>query len=118
MHTGKKIRLLRSIKNFTQDELAEKINKTRALVSHIEQTGKVNHYTLTAILRALNISHTEFENFTGNDVLTAKATNDEIKDLQNKIENCQKENDLLKALVESQKKVIAALEYKKSVRKK
>ena len=117
MHTGKKIRLLRNIKGFTQEELAKKINKTRALLSHIEQTGKVNHYTLTAILKALNISLTDFEAFNGNEVLKGTAypiaANEELTALKDKMEHYQKENNLLKELVDSQKKVIDALENKK-----
>ena len=95
MHSGKKIKLLRNLKNISQEQLGEKINKTRALVSHIEQSGKVNHYTLTSILKVLNISHT-----------------------LDKIEYLQKENDLLKNLVDSQKKLIEALGEKRNRRKK
>lgn len=121
MHTGKKIKLLRTIKNLTQEELAEKINKTRALVSHIEQTGKVNHYTLTFILKALNISFADFENFNDKEVLKGAtvrfASNEELNVLKDKIEQYQKENSLLKDLVDSQKKIIEALEYKKGRKK-
>ncbi len=120
MHSGKKIKLLRNLKNISQEQLGEKINKTRALVSHIEQSGKVNHYTLTSILKVLNISHTEFESFTGEDVLKGAFTNSiaEIKLLLDKIEYLQKENDLLKNLVDSQKKLIEALGEKRNRRKK
>ncbi len=44
------------VKGITQAELAEKINKTRALVSHVEQTGQVNYFTLSAIAQALEIN--------------------------------------------------------------
>ncbi len=122
MHTGKKIKLLRSIKNLTQEELAVKVNKTRALVSHIEQTGKVNHYTLTLILKALAISFADFEAFDEKEVLkspsTFYATNEELNLLKDKIEQYQKENNLLKDLVDSQKKIIANLEYTKKGRRK
>jgi len=46
MHLGKKIKLARVSKSLTQQELADLIHKTRPLISHIEQTGKVNPYTL------------------------------------------------------------------------
>ena len=51
MHVGRKIRLLRISKGFTQQQLAEKIHKERPLISHIERTGKVNHDTLLSICK-------------------------------------------------------------------
>ena len=119
MQTGKKIKVLRAMRGLTQEELAEKINKTRALVSSIEQTGKVNHHTLIAILKALQISPEEFEVF---DVrkpdkkstkLYPTPNDEDISVLKERLENYQKENSLLKELVESQKKVITVLEKKK-----
>lgn len=56
MHLGKKIKLARMSKGLTQAQLAEKIHKTRPLISHIEQTGKVHHDTVNAICRVLGIS--------------------------------------------------------------
>lgn len=56
MHLGLKIKFARMVKGITQAELAEKINKTRALVSHVEQTGQVNYFTLSAIAQALEIN--------------------------------------------------------------
>lgn len=49
-------------KGYTQQELAEKINRTRPLVSHIERTGKANHYTLRAICGVLGINPEGIEN--------------------------------------------------------
>jgi transcriptional regulator with XRE-family HTH domain len=56
MHLGLKIKFARMVKGITQAELAEKINKTRALVSHIEQSGQVNYFTLSAIATALEVN--------------------------------------------------------------
>ena len=116
MHTGKKISLLRKLKGFTQDDLAEKINKTRALVSHIEQTGKVNHYTLQTILKALKIQAEEFDSFKGNITIAQEDAagygSKEIAAIKQKSENYQKENEMLKELVLSQKKIIEMLEAK------
>ena len=56
MHLGKKIKLARMSKGLTQAQLADKIHKTRPLISHIEQTGKVHHDTVNAICRVLGIS--------------------------------------------------------------
>jgi transcriptional regulator with XRE-family HTH domain len=55
MHIGLKIKLARIAKGFTQQDLADKIFKTRPLVSHIEQTGNVNSKTLEEIKKVLDI---------------------------------------------------------------
>ena len=55
-HVGKKIRQYRLIKGFSQQQLAELIHKGRPLISHIENTGKVNHATLLSICKALQIT--------------------------------------------------------------
>ena len=65
IHKGRKIRILRVMRGITQNELSDRISKTRALVSYIEGTGKVNHYTLQEILKALDVSAEEFEAFEG-----------------------------------------------------
>ena len=119
MHIGEKIKLLRRMKGFTQDELAEKINKTRALVSHIEQMGKVNHYTLQSVLKVLGISEDQFKSFkvkltiTHEGIAKAKDENKEAVLRAHKLEDCQKENKMLKEFVASQKKIIGMLERKK-----
>lgn len=55
MHIGLKIKMIRLSKGLKQIDLADRINKTRALVSHIEQTGQVNYYTLESIAKALEV---------------------------------------------------------------
>lgn len=55
-HVGKKIRQYRLIRGFSQQELADLIHKGRPLISHIENTGKVNHATLMSICKALQIT--------------------------------------------------------------
>jgi transcriptional regulator with XRE-family HTH domain len=42
-HVGFSIRILRNLAGLSQAELAEKIGKTRGIVSYIEKQGKVNH---------------------------------------------------------------------------
>ena len=115
MQTGKKIKMLRALKGLTQDELAAKINKTRALVSHIEQTGKVNHHTLTAILKVLGLSPEEFEKFNAKESLKPyKVQEDESQSiLKERITHYQKENQALKETIQAQKQLIAALKQKK-----
>jgi len=115
MLVGKKIKLLRALKGLTQDELADRINKTRALVSHIEQTGKVNNYTLTSIIKVLGISEEDFERFDGKTTLKPYPAqeSDESNILRERIEHYQKENKALKELIASQKKIISILEKDK-----
>ncbi len=117
MQTGKKIKLLRAIKGLSQEQLADKIGRTRALISHVEQTGKVNYDTLTLILKVLSISKQEFDDFE-QDNLKLNATKEyqsvtkEMQTLQDRLESCQKENTILKELVETQKDLIAMLKQR------
>jgi len=117
MHIGKKIRLIRNLRGYTQDELAEKVNKTRALISHIEQSGKVNFYTLQALSKALHVSIDELENFNEKLIIAnegqTKYGKSEIDALKQQLESCRKENETLKELVVSQKKIIEMMEKKK-----
>ena len=119
MHLGFKIKVARIAKGLTQQELADKINKTRPLVSHIEQTGKVNSYTLAKICKALQIDIAGLEsmvNERGMPYLGGKEGDpafykEEIKRLNGEVE-------LLKELISSQKEVIVSLREKINRRKK
>jgi hypothetical protein len=110
MHLGKKIRKARINKDITQEQLAEKINKKRALVSHIEQTGKVNHYTLNAIVKALSITIEELESIDEKQISTNKKQKSEFDMLNQEIEHLKNENSLLKEIIANQKKLISTLE--------
>jgi transcriptional regulator with XRE-family HTH domain len=117
MHTGKKIKLFRNLKGISQEQLAEKIGRTRALVSHIEQTSKVNYDTLMLILNYFNLTKQEFDDFEQsqfkiNKIKEYKLTEQSINQLQEKLENYQKENTILKELIESQKEMIVILKKK------
>lgn len=109
MHKGKKIKMIRALKGLTQEQLALKINKTRSMVSNIEQTGKVNHYTLLSILNALSITENDFDKFDGKKV-TLDSGNSELKTTKKELERALREIDTLNELVKSQKKVIQMLE--------
>jgi transcriptional regulator with XRE-family HTH domain len=119
MHTGEKIKVLRNLRNLTQSDLAERINKTRALVSHIEQTGKVNHYTLLKILKVLKVSEEEFDNLNPeqiNHTLKQSDSSNEqeriISQIQEKLVYYQKANETLQELVDAQKIIINSLKKK------
>ena len=113
MHLGTKIKIARISKGLTQHELAVKINKTRPLVSHIEQTGKVNHYTLMQIIKALNIALDDIENIVNEPVVKYKIGKGRNADLADEAERLREENSILKELVKSQKEIIEMLRGKK-----
>ena|SRR5438477_3589343 len=118
MHIGKKIKTLRGLRGLTQDDLAEKINKTRAMISFIEQTGKVNHYTLKTILKVLNVTEHDLETFDVKRILLHEPDRSadyktEIGALREKMEALTRENEMLKELVLSQKRIIGMLEKKR-----
>lgn len=111
MNLGLKIKLARIAAGLTQEELAVKINKTRPLISYIEQTGKAGNDTLMAISRVLNISDliTAGEPNPGYGVSINQLSggneqlNETIKSLETQIE-------LLKGIIESQKQTIRLLQ--------
>ncbi len=117
MHSGEKIKLLRQLKGMNQENLSEKIGKTRALVSHIETTGKVHYETLLTILKNLEISEEDFKNFDGKDLKIGQSKDQkkyesEIVDLKELLARMKKENSMLKDLVGSQKEIIDLLKEK------
>lgn len=110
MHIGRKIKVARVAKGWSQEDLADKINKTRPLVSHIENTGKVNANTLTRICKVLGVSVEMLENqvLDGSSHYSAQsesALKKEIRELKDKIV-------LLEDLIATQKEVILALRTK------
>lgn len=118
MHLGTKIKIARITKGFSQQELAEKINKTRPLISHIEQTGKVNHYTLQQICKALKININSIEDGDVIDLSNTFNNNNNQRMLTEKIESLQTEITTLKALVQSQQEIINLLKETKKNSKK
>ncbi|MFA6261197.1 MAG: helix-turn-helix transcriptional regulator [Bacteroidia bacterium] len=113
MHTGRKIKLVRIAKGLTQQDLADKIGKTRPLVSSIEQTGVVNVHTLRDICKALDIDLDEVDQIGSmNDPLfpyNGKKTKELEEQLRAEIKKLKSENDMLKDLAESQKDLIKFL---------
>jgi transcriptional regulator with XRE-family HTH domain len=103
-HIGQRIRLARLSKGWTQEDLAEKINKTRPMISHIERTGSITFDTLEQIAKGLGIELTDLQNVSSDQIL-APSTMDspEWKALV-------RENELLAELVENQRVRILYLE--------
>ncbi len=108
MHLGLRIKVARISRKITQAELAEKINKTRPLISSIEQTGKVNFYTLKKICDVLGLDIDVLTQSTEDlGVFTYKGGSDSVS--KEKIKSLEQEVDYLKRLVESQADLIRTL---------
>lgn len=109
MDIGEKIRLLRVVKGWSQTELAEKINKTRPLISHIENTGKAHTTTLNLLLNAFEISHKEFDEMTETSLKYNSqevGLNAKIERLTETVELLTRENEALRKLVELQESLL------------
>jgi len=115
MHIGLQIKLARIAKGLTQQELAERIFKTRPLVSYIEQRGIVNEKTLSEIKKVLDMPQQ-------NDQLLAeskeqylhlesthKFMKQEMEFLAREIELLKSENEALRQLTGTQKELIDRL---------
>src|SRR5678809_240914 len=99
MHIGQKIRLIRKMQNLTQDDLAEKINKTRPLISTIERTGQGHPYTINAICKALKIKSDQLESFDEKAIRSFIAGKPEQD--QKEVDSLMREIELLEDLLES-----------------
>jgi transcriptional regulator with XRE-family HTH domain len=107
MDIGKKIKILRAERGLSQQDLADLINKTRTLISHIEVTSKVNFYTLTEIANVLNVEISYFtDDYTKNIV---NENREDYSNLSNKSEKLERENELLNEIISNQKEIIAQL---------
>src|SRR6186713_1485882 len=106
MHIGLKIKMVRISKGISQQELADMINRTRPLVSHIEQTGKVNDRTFDLICKSLKISERELEGFVNEPRVPYKNHKMNASDVFDEVDKLKEENRILKELVQSQKEII------------
>lgn len=103
-HIGQRIRLARQSKGWTQEDLAERINKTRPMISHIERTGNVTFDTLEKVAEGLGIQLADLQNVSSEQILSPSTTDSpEWKALV-------RENELLAELVENQRVRILYLE--------
>ena len=112
IHLGKQIKIARITKGITQQDLADKINKTRPLISSSEQTGRVNIYTLKQICQVLDMDFKKVSNSTQIDILVNK-DEDRIEKLTADIATLKRENKMLLELVETQKETIQLLKGRK-----
>jgi len=113
MNIGQKIKVLRAERGISQQKLADLINKTRTLVSHIEVTSKVNFYTLTEIANVLGVSVSHFTDESVYENI-AKEGKEEYSNLSDKIKKLERENELLNEIIQNQKEIITQLKEKLS----
>jgi transcriptional regulator with XRE-family HTH domain len=121
MHLGEKIRLIRKLQGLTQDQLAEKINKTRPLISTIEKTGQGHPYTINSICKALKIKSEQLELFDEKSIRLFIAG--KVEPDKKEMDALLREVELLKDLVKSKQDQINMLQeelaiYKKPSKKK
>jgi transcriptional regulator with XRE-family HTH domain len=105
MDIGKKMKILRAEKGISQQQLADSINKTRALISHIEVTSKVNYYTLNEIAKSLNVSVDYFIDGSHNEILNEDKI--DYASLSKRFNNVERENQLLNEIIINQKETIS-----------
>src|SRR5687768_16411769 len=116
MHIGQKIRLIRKLQGLTQDQLAEKINKTRPLISGIEKTGDGHPYTINAICSALKIKPAQLEAFNEKDIkdfITGKT-----QPAKTELDALNREVELLKELLQAKQEQIRMLQEELAVYKR
>lgn len=108
MDIGQKIKILRAKKGINQQELADLINKTRTLISHIEVTSKVNYYTLSEIANALDVPVDYFTNDNYDDNIAAESSA-HYANLKDKVTKLEREVELLNEIIANQKEIIQQL---------
>jgi transcriptional regulator with XRE-family HTH domain len=117
MHIGLKIKMVRIAKGISQQELGDLINRTRPLISHIEQTGQVNEKTLESLCKALKISEKELDNYVNEPKNSYKNQKQSTTDIFDEVQKLKDENKILKDLIQSQKEIIELLRGKKATKK-
>ncbi len=103
-HIGKRIKKIRTFNGMTQEELGAAINKTRSMVSHIERTGEVNHYTLVEIARVLKLSVEQLSNdeYKGSFIMSEPPLPDTLSSQQELIDQLKAEIIFLKDTIQNQ----------------
>jgi transcriptional regulator with XRE-family HTH domain len=112
MHIGIRIKMARIARQLTQQDLAEKIHRTRPLISHIEQTGNVHQDTLKKICQVLNMTYDQLNKVGESSHGYHSASDEQVSKLKEEIEKLERENSLLREIKEFQKNKIEDLEKK------
>jgi transcriptional regulator with XRE-family HTH domain len=116
-HIGLKVKLARISKGLSQLDLAQKIGKTRSLVSHVEQTGRVSLNTLIEMSKALGIPTEELGVVGEKDGLSRSeyvinSLTQKLNEMEVELKLEREKYELLHRLYESQLEVIGLLKEK------
>jgi|GEM_PF-3404057 len=111
LHLGHRVAFFRKLKGINQKDLGIKINKTRALISFIERTGKINHKTLKLIAETLGIT---MEDLHMTDEELALFKNSGINSLKSQLDDkvvlelefYKRENELLHKMLKQQERLV------------
>jgi transcriptional regulator with XRE-family HTH domain len=117
VNQGEKIRRRRQELDLTQAQLGAMVGQTRAHISYIEKTGRVNYHTYQAIAKAMgmspnyNVGDDDENSASSGVVYQPSETYQRTQEGQLVTENAmlRKENNSLKQIVELQKMVIELL---------
>lgn len=113
MHIGKAIKNLRQLAELTQQQLADKVGKTKGHICQIEKTGKINYYTLLKIAEKLNTTPEKIEQYQVSlEKSMSLSNNFPIQNKLPELELLRLENGYLKEQIILLKKNIILLENK------
>lgn len=113
-HIGKHIQKLREAADMSQDQLAEKIGKSKSLISFVENKGKVSDKTLDLIAKALKVPFDNLKVFPIIDLESQKQSQDQYK---LRISELERETELLRSIIDKQEKIIELMELNLKLRK-
>jgi transcriptional regulator with XRE-family HTH domain len=107
MHIGLRIKIARISRGLKQEDVAQRIKKTRPLISSIEQTGKVNYYTLRKICEVLDVDINEIESSVASQETEFKgAAKEKLDSLHSRIKEIEEDNKNLRSLILAQSELI------------
>ncbi len=112
MHIGKQIKIARMFRGLTQQDLAEKVHRTRPLISSIEQTGVVNVHTLKMICEVLEVDPEALKAKSYDTTMSSLVAKQGFDELKRENENLRLEIASLKDLISTQKDLIELLKMK------
>lgn len=113
-HIGKHIQKLREAADMSQDQLAEKIGKSKSLVSFVENKGKVSDPTLKLISKALDVP---FENLKVYPIIDLDSQKQSLEQYKFRITELERETELLRSIIDKQEKIIELMEMNLKLRK-
>ncbi|MCG8386672.1 MAG: helix-turn-helix transcriptional regulator [Cytophagales bacterium] len=110
MNLGRKIRHMRELLNFTQEDVAEKLGVSQQTVSNIESNETVDHDQLEKMARALGVSAQAIKDLDENAAVYNIVVNNDQSSASNFNNNCTfNPLDKLMEVIEKNEKLYEAL---------